>query len=115
MEDARLPGQKKLFNAVLRLNTKMVGMALGLLFGFAIFIATNWIVIKGGHITSSGEYVVGPHLALLSQFFIGYRVSFLGSIIGFFYGFALGTLCGAAMGWIYNKIAVFRNSEIKNL
>ena len=77
--------------------------------GLAIFIATNWLVIKGGHITPTGEYAVGPHLELLSQFFIGYRVSFLGSIIGFFYGFAIGTLCGAAIGWIYNKIVDFRN------
>ena len=114
MEDTTQSSENKLFNAVMRLNAKMVGMALGLLFGFAVFIATNWLVLKGGHITPSGEYVVGPHLQLLSQFFIGYRVSFLGSIIGFFYGFALGTLCGGATGWIYNKIADFRNSEIKN-
>jgi ABC-type dipeptide/oligopeptide/nickel transport system permease subunit len=52
---------------------------------------------------------VGPHLGLLGQFFIGYRVSFLGSIIGFAYGFALGTLSGSLIGWIYNKIVVFRN------
>jgi ABC-type dipeptide/oligopeptide/nickel transport system permease subunit len=58
--------------------------------------------------TERGEYIVGPHLQLLSQFFIGYKVSFLGSIIGFFYGFALGTLCGTAIGWIYNKIVDFR-------
>ena len=116
MENARRPDQNnKLFSAVLRLNTKMLGMVLGLLFGFAIFIATNWLIIKGGHITPSGEYVVGPHLALLSQFFIGYRVSFWGSIIGFFYGFALGTLCGSSIGWIYNKIADFRNSKTEIL
>jgi ABC-type nitrate/sulfonate/bicarbonate transport system permease component len=58
--------------------------------------------------TPDGKYVVGPHLQLLGQFFIGYKVSFLGSIVGFFYGFALGTLCGAAIGWIYNKIVDFR-------
>jgi len=34
--------------------------------------------------TERGEYIVGPHLQLLSQFFIGYKVSFWGSIIGFF-------------------------------
>ena len=110
MEDTTQSNENKLFNAVLRLNAKMVGMALGLLLGFAVFIATNWLVIKGGHITPSGEYVVGPHLQLLSQFFIGYKVSFPGSIIGFFYGFALGTLGGAAIGWIYNKIADFRRN-----
>ena len=99
---------KKLFSAVLKLNIKVLGLAFGLLLGMVIFIATNWLVIKGGHIGPGGEVVVGPHLQLLSQFFIGYKVSFPGSIIGFFYGFALGTLCGAATGWIYNKIADFR-------
>jgi len=98
-----------LFGGILRLNTKILGLILGLLMGLAIFIATNWLVIKGGHITPDGRYVVGPHLQLLSQFFIGYRVSFLGSIIGFFYGFAIGTLSGATIGWIYNKIVDFRN------
>ena len=109
MENTKPTGEEKLFSAVLKLNLKILGLVLGLLFGLTIFIATNWLVIKGGHIGPSGEYVVGPHLQLLSQFFIGYEVSFLGSIVGFFYGFALGTLSGAAIGWIYNKVADFRN------
>jgi hypothetical protein len=100
---------EKLFQGVLILNAKVIGLVLGLLFGLAVFIATNWLLIKGGHLTPDGKYVVGPHLQLLSQFFIGYRVSFIGSIIGFAYGFAVGTLCGSTMGWIYNKIAYFRS------
>jgi hypothetical protein len=102
---------ERLFQGVLRLNAKIWGLVCGLLSGLAVFIATNWIVIKGGHIdTVTGEYVVGPHLQLLSQFFIGYRVSFLGSIIGFLYGFALGTMGGALIGFIYNKIVDLRDS-----
>jgi len=100
---------KKLVKAVLRFNSKFIGLSLGLIIGLAIFLATNWLIIKGGHTTPNGEYIVGPHLQLLSQFFIGYRVSFFGSIIGFFYGFAVGTLCGAVFGAIYNKIIVIRN------
>jgi hypothetical protein len=101
--------EEKLFKGILRLDAQILGLILGLLTGVAIFIVTNWLVIKGGHVNASGEYVVGPHLQLLSQFFIGYRVSFLGSIIGFCYGFAIGTLSGATIGWIYNKIVEFRN------
>ena len=93
--------EEKLFGGILWLNAKALGLVLGLLFGLAIFIATNWLVLKGGK-------PVGPHLRLLSQYFIGYKVSFLGSIIGFGYGFAVGTLSGAFVGWIYNKIAAFR-------
>ena len=101
--------EEKLFRGILRLDAQIIGLVLGLLMGLVIFIATNWLVIKGGHLTPRGEYVVGPHLKLLSQFFIGYKVSFLGSIIGFFYGFVIGTLSGATVGWIYNKIVDFRN------
>jgi hypothetical protein len=79
-----------------------LGFVLGLVFGLVIFIATIWLVIKGGK-------PVGPHLSLLSQYFIGYRVTFWGSFVGFAYGFVLGTLCGSIIGWIYNKIAGFRN------
>jgi hypothetical protein len=89
--------QEKFFKGTLLLNAKAFGLVLGLLTGLLIFMATNWLVLKGG------EHV-GSHLRLLSQYFIGYRVSFLGSLIGFAYGFALGTLGGAFIGWVYNKI-----------
>jgi hypothetical protein len=109
LKNTKSTGEEKLFSAILKLNIKILGLVLGLLLGLVVFFATNWLVLKGGHIGPNGEYVVGPHLQLLSQFFIGYKVSFVGSIIGFFYGFALGTLCGAAIGWIYNKIVELRN------
>ena len=109
MVKAKSSEEEKIFTGILHLNAKVMGLILGLLMGLAIFIATNWLVIKGGHVTKSGEYVVGPHLQLLGQYFIGYSVSFLGSIIGFIYGFAFGTLVGALIGWIYNRIADFRN------
>ena len=96
-----LAPEEKLFSGVLLLNAKVVGLALGVILGLGIFVATNWLVIKGGD-------RVGPHLILLSQYFIGYRVTFLGSLIGAVYGFALGTISGSLMGWIYNRIAAFR-------
>lgn len=92
---------ERLFTGVLWLNAKVIGLTLGLVCGLALFIATNWLVVKGGK-------PVGPHLALLSQYFIGYRVSFLGSLIGFLYGFAVGSLCGSFIGWLYNRIALLR-------
>lgn len=98
----------KLFGAILRINSKMFGLILGLLTGSAIFVATNWLVLKGGQPDPSGHIVVGPHLQLLSQFFLGYSVSFLGSFIGFAYGFATGTLIGASVGVIYNKLVDLR-------
>lgn len=109
MAKAKSSEEEKIFTGILRLNAKVMGLIFGLLLGFAVFIATIWLVIKGGHVTESGEYVVGPHLQLLGQYFIGYSVSFTGSIIGFAYGFAIGTLAGALIGWIYNRIVDFRN------
>ena len=53
--------------------------------GLGVFVATNWLISEGGP-------VVGPHLALLGQFFIGYRVTFVGSLVGFLWAFAVGFL-----------------------
>ncbi len=100
--------EQQLKEAVAFLNAKMLGLVLGLLLGAAIFIATIWLVLKGPHISKTGEVILGPHLSLLKQFFIGYSVSIPGSIIGFLYGFAVGTICGSLIGWIYNKIVILR-------
>src|SRR5215510_1246466 len=89
---------------LLRLNAALHGVVTGLLFGLGIFVATNWLVLKGGP-------VVGPHLALLGQFFIGYRVTFVGSLIGFAYGFALGFVVGFSIAWLYNRVLYLRTSR----
>lgn len=86
---------------VLRLNAKIHGLVTGLLVGLSIFVATNWLLLKGGE-------VVGPHLALLGQFFIGYRVTFGGSLIGAAYGFISGFLIGSFVAWMYNRLVVLR-------
>jgi hypothetical protein len=87
---------------VVRLNAVIVGLVTGLMAGLAVFVATNWLILKGGR-------VVGPHLALLGQFFIGYRVTFVGSLIGFVWAFVVGFLVGAAVVWIYNRVADLRS------
>ena len=89
---------------ILRLNATVQGLVSGIVAGFVIFIATNWLVLKGG-------YVVGPHLSLLSQFFIGYRVTFLGSLIGFAYGFGCGFIGGYLVARMYNWFVCFRKDK----
>jgi hypothetical protein len=86
---------------VVRLNAVVTGLVTGLLAGLALFVATNWLVLKGGP-------VVGPHLALLGQYFIGYRVSFVGSLIGFAWAFAVGFVAGTVVVWIYNLLTRLR-------
>ncbi len=74
----------------------------GLVAGLALFLATAWLVLKGGP-------VVGPHLALLSEFFIGYRVSLVGSLIGFVYAFVTVFLLTYFVVRIYNWLASLRS------
>jgi len=108
-ERTRAEEELELLKSTVRFNAKIFGIALGLLFGSVIFLATNWLIIKGGPTDLTGEVVIGPHLALLSQYFIGYRVTFVGSLIGLAYGFALGALTGWLLVWVYNRMAGFRD------
>ena len=86
---------------LLRLNATIHGIVLGLIAGSLLFTATIWLVIKGGP-------VVGPNLALLNQFFIGYRVTLFGSFIGFGYGFLTGFIVGFFIATVYNRILDLR-------
>jgi hypothetical protein len=82
----------------LRLNARAWGIAVGLLFGVGLFVATNVLVLKGGP-------TVGRHLGLLSAFLPGYRVTLGGSLIGFSYGFVIGYGVGWTIGRVYNAFA----------
>jgi hypothetical protein len=96
--------EQALKRAVVRLNGHVLGFVLGTIGALIIFAATNWLVLKGGD-------VVGPHLGLLGNYFIGFSVSFLGSLVGAVYAFVLGYISGLLIGWIYNAIVLFRNPK----
>jgi hypothetical protein len=87
-----------------RFNAVVQGLVYGTLLGGVIFLATNWLILKGGE-------PVGPHLALLGQFFIGYRVTFVGSLLGFGYGFATGFIAGYLMATLYNWFGARRETK----
>jgi hypothetical protein len=82
---------------ILRLDAVAQGVTTGIIAGLGVFLATNWLVLKGGP-------VVGPNLALLSQFFFGYRVTFVGSLLGFVWAFAYGFAAGYLVSRIYNAL-----------
>jgi uncharacterized membrane protein YedE/YeeE len=84
--------------AMARIDPVAFGLSVGALAGPLVFLATAWLLIKGGD-------PVGPRLALLGQYFIGYTVSWPGSLVGFGYGLA----GGFALGWL---IAVLHNLVI---
>ena len=91
-----------------RFNATVQGLTCGILLGGAIFLATNWLILKGGE-------AVGPHLGLLGQFFFGYRVTFVGSLIGLAYGFATGFITGYLAATLYNWFGMKRQSRRERL
>ena len=82
---------------LLKLNARAWGISFGLLLGGGLFLATVVLVIKGG-------VMVGQHLNLLSAFFPGYSVTWLGAFVGFIYAFVLGYALGRIIGEVYNRL-----------
>jgi len=98
--------EKIVLTRVMYFNAIVAGLVVGIVFGLGVFIATNILVLKGGE-------VVGPHLALLGQYFIGYRVTFLGSLIGLAYGLVIGFGIGYGVAFLYNWIAALRRGKVR--
>jgi hypothetical protein len=88
---------QELKRTLARLNARAWGIAIGLLFGGGLFLATVILVMKGGP-------DAGVHLRLLRAYFPGYRVSTLGSFVGFVYGFVVGYAIGRVIGTVYNRL-----------
>ena len=82
---------------LLRLNARAWGIAIGLLLGVRLFLATALLVLKGGP-------TVGPHLSLLGEYLPGYRVTWGGAFVGFVYMFVIGYATGRIIGWVYNSL-----------
>jgi len=90
-----------LLRAIRRANARILGLTFGILGGMLLFVVTLWLVVKGGP-------VVGPHLALLGQFFPGYRVTAGGAVLGLLYGAITGYVAGWIVGTVYNAVLGFR-------
>lgn len=88
-----------IMRSLTKLDKIALGISIGIYLGLGIFIATNFLILKGGE-------EIGPNLVLLSQYFAGYDITFVGSLIGLFYGF----ISGFALGWL---IALLRNAAIR--
>ena len=86
---------------VLRVNALALSVVVGLLLGAALFVVTNFLRMRDGP-------GAGPHLALLGQLLPGYRVTLVGSLIGFVWVFVIGFVATFAGTSIYNAIASHR-------
>ena len=83
---------------LLRLNARAWGIAVGLVFGMGLFLATMVLLMKGG-------LEVGAHLGLLGKLLPGYSVTVGGAFIGFGYAFVIGYAIGRIIGSVYNALA----------
>jgi hypothetical protein len=85
----------------MRLQAGVLAGVCALLGGGGLFVITAWLLIKGGP-------QVGAHLQLLEHYFVGYSVSWPGTLVGFCYGALLGGVVGWCICTIYNKIVAIR-------
>jgi hypothetical protein len=94
----RRASDELLLRAFAKFDKVALGIAAGVILGSGVFVATVFLVLKGG-------IVVGPNLVLLNQFFMGYRVTWAGAFVGLAYGF----FSGFVLGYL---IASFRNAFV---
>ena len=88
----------RLQRVIARLRSSIMAATFGLVGGTGVFVATAWLLIQGGD-------PVGPHLALLANYFPGYTVTWIGALIGLVYGALVGAVAGWLLAWVYNAIA----------
>lgn len=93
------PRDQNIESTLLALNARAWGIAFGLVFGGGLFLATMFLVVRGGPNP-------GQHLQLLAAFFPGYSVSVLGSFVGFVYAFVVGYALGRIIGEVYNRLSL---------
>lgn len=96
---------KTIGQAIARLRASIMAVTFGIAGGLILFMATAWLLIIG---PTGGSEHVGPTLGLLSNFFPGYGVTWLGSLVGLFYGALSGAVAGFVLAFIYNLIVAFR-------
>ena len=89
-----------------KIKTEALALVCALLGGAGLFVMTVWLVIKDGP-------QAGQHLELLSNYFVGYSVTWWGSIVGLFYGVLTGGVAGWAIGRIYNAVVNARRDKAK--
>lgn len=77
----------------MKLSKKALGLAAGIVWGAGIFLATNFLLLRG----TEGVLISG-----LGNIYLGYSFSFLGSIIGLIWGFVDGFITGWLLAFFYN-------------
>ena len=79
-----------------KLDVKALGLTLGIIWGAAMLLL--------GLIYMFFDYG-GAWMTVMSSIYIGYRATFIGSIIGAIWGFIDAGIAGIIIAWLYNKFA----------
>jgi len=79
----------------MRLNIKAFSLTCALLWSLSLFLMTWWLIT----FKATGE------MKLLGEFYRGFTITPLGSIIGAVWAFFDALIGGAIFAWIYNKLA----------
>ena len=79
----------------MQLGKRALGIAFGLVWGFAIMFGTWYFSLLGAP---------EDMFTKVSAIYIGFSISFVGGIIGLIYGFVTGFIGGFLIAWIYNLV-----------
>lgn len=87
-----------------KLDPLALGVAVGMVSGLAVFVATAILLIKGGP-------VVGPRLSLLGHFLLGFKMTWGGALVGCLEGglagFSIGYSGASLRNWSMKAYAKF--------
>jgi protoporphyrinogen oxidase len=83
--------------AFARLDSVALGLAVGIVCGIGLFFATVILLLKGGD-------TIGPRLALLQHYLIGYRITWIGSLVGLIDATIVGYVIGHVCAWLHNTL-----------
>jgi phosphotransferase system glucose/maltose/N-acetylglucosamine-specific IIC component len=78
----------------MRLRVRALGMSVGIVWGLFVLLATLWLIWFAGP---------GPVFQVLKTLYPGYDVTYVGGLVGLFWGFVDGFIAGALVAWLYNK------------
>ena len=93
--------RQRIESAVARMRAGILAIVFGMVGGTGLFVATAWLLIKGGP-------NVGATLGLLGNYLPGYSVTWPGAFVGLVYGAAIAALAGWSLARVYNRLARVR-------
>lgn len=79
-----------------KLDVKAFGLALGIMWGVCMFLTGIASMLFNWGTT---------FLEIFSSFYIGYKATLLGSVVGAIWGFVDAGIGGVIVAWLYNKLA----------